>query len=109
MIEDTSTKGTRYSDGESQTYRSGTLCFRFFGHPQTKQEILRRDRWHKDLDPVPITTDLLRDQLLGATAGYRSVEKIGQGGMSTVYQDMELTTGLMIAVKEEDVKNRDGR
>lgn len=122
VIDDTSTDGTRYVDEESRlTGISKTVVGRrvaarglcrlqigrhifTFWSPSDEQEISRRERWFQDLDPILVTESLLQEQLLGGVAEYRPIESVGHGGMGEVFKYMELTTGLMIAVKEEEVK-----
>ena len=124
VVEDTSANGTHYSDRESlrtgltKTVAQGrvavqALCrieigrsvFRFW-LPSDKQEKFQRERYFRDLDPVPVTEEMLREQLCGASSKFHPLEMIGEGGMGKVFRYMETTTGLMIAVKEEEVKTK---
>lgn len=125
VIEDTSDHGTEYVDEESRLtgiskkvvgrrvaahglcrIRVGRNIFTIWS-PSDQQEKSRRERWFQDLDPILVTEDLLREQLHGVAADYRPLGVIGHGGMGEVFQYMELTTGLMIAVKEEEVKSKE--
>ena len=121
VIEDISNNGTEYLDDEA--LRNGipkTAIYRrvaayglyrikigrnifSFCLPSDDQERLQRERWFRDLDPMLVTLDLLRDQLRGADQDYCPVCPVGRGGMGAVVKYMEKTTGLMIAVKEEKV------
>lgn len=122
VIEDTSAHGTEYMDEESSpaemfktlAYRSaatyglrririGPNNFRLW-LPSDEHEKFQRERWFKHLDPLLVTKGLLQEQLCGATIAFCKIRPIGQGGMADVFQYMEKTTGLMIAVKEECVK-----
>ena len=125
VMEDTSANGTEYVDEEAR--RTGIskrivgrrvaargLCRIQIGHnlftiwwPSDEQELSRREHWFLDLDPVLVTGDLLREQLSGIEADYRQIGIVGHGGMGVVFQYMEVTTGLMIAVKEEEVKDKE--
>ena len=125
VIEDTSTNGTGYIDEESVRTRipkniargrvaAQGLCRILIGHniftfwlPSDNQEKTLRDRYFRDLDPIPVTREVLQEQLHGAPANYRPLAMIGDGGMGAVFRYIEMTTGLMIAVKEEEVKNKD--
>ena len=125
VIEDTSAQGTEYLDEESRLsgrskkalgrrVAARNLCRIKIGHnmftfwpPSDGKEMSRRERWFQDLDPIPVTEELLREQLLGAKADYRSIGSVGEGGMGNVFQYMELTTGLMIAVKAEAVEDKE--
>lgn len=122
VIEDNSSNGTEYLDDES--YRKGIAktavrrrvaargLYRIkigrnifsLWPPSDNQESSQRERWFQDLNPILVTQTLLREQLRGAVEDYCPICSIGQGGMGEVSQYMELTTGLMIAVKEEQVK-----
>ena len=125
VIEDTSTNGTQYLDEESIRTRLpknvaqgriavqglcriqiGRSVFSFW-LPSDKQEKSQRERYFRDLDPVPVTEEILREQLRGVSANYRTVRRVGKGGMAEVFQYIETTTGLMIAVKEEEVRTKD--
>ena len=125
VIEDTSTNGTHYLDEESLRTRLpknitrgrvavqglcriqiGRSVFGFW-LPSDKLEKSQRKRYFRDLDPIPVTEEILREQLRGVSAGYRVVRMVGKGGMAEVFQYIETTTGLMIAVKEEEVKTKD--
>ena len=125
VIEDTSTKGTDYLDGESLRTRTSkqVVCGRVaaqglcriqigryifsFWPPSDEQEKFQRERWFRDLDPIPVTQGLILEQLLGIRADFCHVNVIGHGGMGEVFRYMETTTGLMIAVKEEKVKDKE--
>lgn len=121
VIEDTSTNGTEYVDEESRRTRISKTVVRgrvaayglyrikiggnlfSFGSPSDEKEKSQRERWFKDLDPILVTQEVLQGQLRGATPDYCQISQIGDGGMAQVFQYMERTTGLMIAVKEEEV------
>ena len=124
VIEDTSANGTHYLDEESLRTRLpkkvargrvavqglcriqiGRSVFAFW-LPSDNQEKSQRERYFRDLDPVPVTEEILREQLRGAASNFRTLEMIGHGGMGKVFRYMEMMTGLMIAVKEEKVKNK---
>ena len=125
VIEDTSTNGTQYLDEGSLRTRIpkniargrvavqglcriqiGRSIFGFW-LPSDRLEKSRRERYFRDLDPVPVTKEILREQLRGVSADYRAVRMVGKGGMAEVFQYIETTTGLMIAVKEEEVRTKD--
>ena len=125
VIEDTSTNGTEYVDGESRLtgiskkvvgrrvaarglcrIRLGRSIFTLWS-PTDEQEISRRETWFQNLDPILVSEQLLRQQLCGVKEEYRPLNLVGHGGMGAVSSYMELTTGLMIAVKEEEVKTDD--
>ncbi len=124
VIEDTSTNGTEYVDEESlrtrisKTVVSGRVAARglyrvrigrnMFGFwPPSAGENTQREDWFRDLDPIPVTQEILQDQLRGARADYCPIDVVGHGGMGEVLRYMELSTGLMIAVKEESVKDKE--
>lgn len=125
VIEDASANGTKYVDQESRLtgiskkvvhgrvaayglcrIQIGRYIFTLWA-PSDKKEMTRRECWFQDLDPILVTEDLLREQLLGVAPDYRPIDIVGHGGMGNVFKYMELTTGLMIAVKEEEVKKQD--
>lgn len=125
VIEDTSTDGTEYVDDEALRTRIsknvargrvaaqglyriqiGRNVFSFLP-PSDNQEKSQRERYFRDLDTVPVTQEILREQLRGIPADYYPVRMIGYGGMAEVFQYIEKTTGLLIAVKEEKVKNKE--
>lgn len=125
VIEDTSTNGTEYLDGEALRTRIskkvargrvaaqglnriqiGRSVFGFWS-PSDNQEKSHRERYFRDLDPVLVTREILREQLRGVAANYRPVAMVGDGGMGAVFKYIEMTTGLMIAVKEEEVKTKE--
>ena len=122
MIEDSSSDGTEFLDEESlrnripkKTIRRrvaayglsrikiGSNVFSFWP-PSDDQEIFRRERWFQDRDPMLVSQNLIREQLRGAMESYYPICPVGHGGMGDVFIYMEMTTGLMIAVKEEAVK-----
>lgn len=121
VIEDTSAHGTEYMDKElSRAQIFKTLACRraaMYGlHririgpnifqlclPSDEHEKFQRERWFKHLTPLLVTEGLLQEQLCGATKAFCQIRQIGEGGMANVFQYMEKTTGLMIAVKEERV------
>ena len=124
VIEDTSANGTKYLDEESLRTRVpkkvargrvavqglcriqiGRSIFSFW-LPSDEREKSQRERYFRDMDPVPVTEEMLREQLRGASSEFRQLEMVGDGGMGEVFRYMELTTGLMIAVKEEKVENK---
>ena len=124
VIEDISANGTQYLDEESLRTRlpknvtrgrvavqglcriqMGRSVFGFW-FPSDRLEKSRRERYFRHLDPVPVTQEILREQLRGASSNFRPLEMIGDGGMGKVFRYMEMTTGLMIAVKEEKVENK---
>ena len=122
VIEDSSIKGTDYVDDEALHTRKAKTAIhgRVAAHglhriqigrnifalrsPSDTQEESRRKRWFQDLEPILVTENLLREQLRGIIADYRPIRMVGEGGMGAVVQYMELTTGLMVAIKEEEVK-----
>lgn len=125
VIEDTSINGIEYVDEESQRtgiaktivrgrvavygllrIRIGRNVFGFWV-PSDEQEKSHRERWFNDLDPILVTQEVLQGQLRGITAEYCKICPIGDGGMANVFQYMERKTGLMIAVKEQKVKDKD--
>ena len=124
VIEDTSAKGTQYVDEESLRTRKSKKIDRgkvavqglrriqigrnvfSFRSASDNQEKTRLERYFRDMDPVPVTEAMIREQLRGASSNYLPLEMIGEGGMGDVFRYMETTTGLMIAVKEEEVKTR---
>lgn len=122
VIEDSSSDGTEYLDDES--LRNGIpkkavrrrvaaygLCrikigrniFSFWP-PSDDHETSRRERWFQDHDPMLVTQNHLCEQLRGAVEKYCPICPVGHGGMGDVFKYMEMTTGLMIAVKEEAIK-----
>ena len=124
VIEDTSANGTQYLDEESlrthlpksvargrvavqglRRIQIGRTIFSFWS-PSENLEKARLKRYFRNLDPIPVTQELLGEQLRGVPAKFRSLEMIGDGGMGKVFRYMETTTGLMIAVKEEEVENK---
>ena len=125
VIEDTSANGTQYVDEESlrtrlpKTVAQGRVAVQglcrirvgrtVFGFwlPSDKQENSQRERYFRALNPVPVTEEVLREQLRGVSADYRVVRMVGKGGMAEVFQCIETTTGLMIAVKEEEVMTKE--
>ncbi len=122
VLEDSSTDGTEYLDDESlrngvpkkvvrQRVAVHCLCRIRIGRnifsfraPSDEQEAFLRDRWFQDLDPILVTQTFLQEQLGGAAMNYSPICPVGHGAMGEVIKYMELTTGLMIAVKEEKVK-----
>ena len=125
VIEDNSANGTEYVDEESQCTRISKSVIRgrvaahglcririgrnIFGFslPLDKEEIAQRERWFSGIDPILVTRKVLQEQLRGAALGFCQICPIGKGGMAQVFQHMEKTTGLMIAVKEEKVKGKE--
>lgn len=125
VIEDTSTSGTKYVDRESRItgvpkqvvgrrVAAYALCRIIIGRnifslwpPIDEQELSWRERWFQGLDPILITEHMLQEQLLGVIPDFRPLDVVGRGGMGEVSRYMEMTTGLMIAVKEEEV-NEEG-
>ena len=125
VIEDTSAIGTKYLDEESlrtnipKNIARGRVAVQglcriqigrtIFGFwlPSNKQEKSHRERYFRNLDPVLVTEEMIQEQLRGAASNFRPLEMIGEGGMGTVFRYMELTTGLMIAVKEEKVEKKE--
>ena len=124
VIEDTSANGTQYLDEESLRTRKsknidrgkvavqglrriqiGRNIFSFWS-PSDNQEKTRLERYFQDLDPVPVTEVMIREQLRGASFNIHPLEMIGDGGMGKVFRYMEMTTGLMIAVKEQEVETK---
>ena len=124
VIENASTNGIEYLDGESlrtrksknidrgkvavqglHRIRIGLSVFSLWS-PSDNQEKTRLERYFRDLDPVPVTGVMIREQLRGASSNFRPLELIGEGGMGDVFRYMETTTGLMIAVKEEKVMSK---
>ena len=125
VMEDNSVHGTVYVDEESRrtlipkTVVRGRvaargLCRIQIGHnifdlwsPSDGHEKLQREHWFSRLDPILVTQEILQGQLCGATPAFCRVCPIGDGGMADVFQYMEKTTGLMVAVKEEKVEERE--
>lgn len=125
VIEDYSSDGTEYIDDESlRTFKPKKVVSRrvaalglcrikigrnifSFWPPSDCQEVSRREYWFQDLDPVLVTQQMLREQLRGAMEDYCPIRPVGRGGMGGVFQYMELTTGLMVAVKEEEVRDKE--
>ena len=124
VIEDNSTSGTEYLDEESlrtripkkiacgrvavqglRRIKIGRSVFSFWS-PSDSQESTRLERYFRDLDPVPVTQEILQEQQRGASSNFRPLEMIGDGGMGKVFRYMETTTGLMIAVKEQKVETK---
>lgn len=125
VIEDASTNGTVYVDDESlrtripkkvahgrvaaqglHRIRIGRLLFGFWS-PSDNQEKSLRERYFQNLEPIPVTQEVLREQLRGVAVNFRRVLMVGDGGMGAVFKYIEMTTGLMIAVKEEEVKSKE--
>lgn len=125
VIEDSSSDGTEYIDIDAlrsgipkkvvgrriaayglRHIRIGRNIFSLW-LPSDDHETSLRERWFQDLDPMLVTQNLLREQLRGAAEDYCAICPIGHGGMGDVFKYMELTTGLMIAVKEEEVKKEE--
>ena len=125
VIEDNSNDGTVYLDDESIRNRIpkkalhrrvavqglcrikiGRYLFTF-GLPSDDQETSQRRHWFQNLDPILVTQNLLQKQLCGAAEDYRPVCLLRRGGMGAVSKYMERTTGLMIAVKEEEVETKE--
>lgn len=122
LIDDTSTSGTEYVDEESRRTRISKTAIRgrvaayglhriqigrnVFGFwlPPGKEEKYNHERWFQDIDHVLVTQEILQQHLRGVKPKYCSIDMVGQGGMGAVFRYMEATTGLMIAVKEEEVK-----
>lgn len=125
VIEDTSSNGTEYVDEESLRTRVSKKVARgrvaayglyrlqigrnifSFCSPSIDREKSQRERWFRDLDPILVTREVLRDQLSGLRANYCPVDVVGRGGMGEILRYMETTTGLMIAVKEEEAKDKE--
>ena len=125
VIEDTSTNGTEYVDEESLLTRISKKVARgrvaaqglyriqigrnifSFCSPSNDQENFQRERYFRDLEPVLVTQEILRSQLRGVSEDYRPVGMIGEGGMGKVFKFIEMTTGLMIAVKGEKVETKE--
>lgn len=125
VVEDSSSDGTEYLDHQSlrnfipkqvvggrfaaqglRRIKIGRNIFSLWP-PSDSQEISRRERWLQDHNPTLVTQKLLREQLRGAVENYCPIRRIGHGGMGDVLQYMEKTTGLMIAVKEEEVRSKE--
>ena len=53
-----------------------------------------------------MTVSILNGQLNGRDAQWETLRKIGSGGFGTVYKVMEKQTGLMLAMKEQKVKDK---
>ena len=124
VIEDTSAIGTKYLDEESRRTKihkniaGGRVAVKglrriqigraIFGFwlPSDRKEKSQRERYFRHLDPVLITEEIIREQLREVPPEYRPLEMIGKGGMGEVFRYMEKTTGLMIAVKEEEVETK---
>ena len=125
VIEDSSSDGTVYLDDESLRNRipktahhrrvavQGLCRIKIgrnlftFGLPSDDQEKSQRRHWFKNLNPILVTQKLLQEQLCGAAEDYLPICLLGRGGMGAVSKYMELTTGLMIAVKEEKVETKE--
>lgn len=123
VIEDISTTGTEYVDDESlrtripkkvahgrvaaqglHRIRIGRLLFGFWS-PSDNEETSLRERYFQGLEPIPVTQEILREQLRGVAVNFHRVVMVGDGGMGAVFKYIETTTGLMIAVKEEEVRS----
>ena len=125
VLEDMSNNGTEYLDEEALRtrisknvargrvavqglcrIRIGRNMFSFLS-PSDSHERSQRERYFRNLDPIPVTQEMLQNQLGELSADYSLVRMVGHGGMAKVFQYIEKTTGLMVAVKEEKVKSKD--
>ena len=123
VLEDSSTNGTSYTTGDLQGANDIEKIHRcsrgvqnlrhiivgpYSFHcqpPENETEILERKRWFQRHEPLPVTASILNAQLNGRTAQWETLRKIGSGGFGTVYKVMEKQTGLMLAMKEQKVKD----
>ena len=123
VLEDSSTNGTSYTTGDLQGANDIEKIHRcsrgvqnlrhiivgpysFHCRPsENETEILERKRWFQRHEPLPVTASILNGQLNGRNAQWETLRKIGSGGFGTVYKVMEKQTGLMLARKEQKVKD----
>ena len=122
LVEDSSTQGTVVKEDESpqdeqamivhgrrQTVRgSSYICIGYYlfqiHTPVDIGEIQRRETWFHLHKPIPVTRSMLDRQLGGLNPDWMQMNLIGEGGNGRVFKYMERNTGLLIAVKQQQVQ-----
>ena len=78
--------------------------------PSDETEIQERDRWFRRHEAIPVTRQMMDDQLAGQMARWKTLKIIGEGASGNVTKVMERHTGLMVAIKTQIVsEDRDVR
>ena len=122
LVEDSSTQGTVVKEDESpqdgqaktvhgrrQTVRgSSYICIGYYlfqiHTPVDLGEIRRRETWFHLHKPIPVTRSMLDRQLGGLDPDWMQMNLIGEGGNGKVFRYMERNTGLLVAIKQQQVQ-----
>ena len=122
LVEDSSTQGTVVKDDESpqdgqaevvhgrrQTVKgSSYICIGYYlfqiHTPVDIGEVRRRETWFHLHKPIPVTRSMLDRQLGALDPDWMQMNLIGEGGNGKVFRYMERNTGLLIAVKQQQVQ-----
>ena len=123
LVEDSSTQGTVIKEDESphdepakvihgrrqMLKGSGYICinrYLFQVHaPVDITDLRRREDWFHFHKPIPVTRSMLDRQLGGLHPDWMQINLIGEGGNGKVFRYMEKNTALLIAIKEQQVRN----
>ena len=123
LVDDTSAQGTGVEDDDTssgslnkivhgrrqaarglRTLTLGPYKFQI-RQPTSNVEIRRCDDWYKLHKPIPVTLPMLARQLGSVQWNWIRREQVGEGGNAKVYKYMETNTALLIAMKEEEIRD----
>ena len=73
--------------------------------PNSDAETAKLREFRRRNEPIPVTGEILDKQLNGVSPRFYHMQLLGSGGFGKVFKAMEKHTGLVIAIKQQTVKD----